>query len=197
MPVAMSSVGTGAPPIEVAGVTTANVALVVVAAAPLMVSPVKALPADGLPVAPLATGNGSFVATTGAAPTVIVAVVVAQLVGFSFSHNLYVIGYTPAGVPGGTLTCPVVGSSTGTGAPGVKGVAGVVTANVALPVGPTVGGVMPLTVSLLSTLPALGLPVAPFGTLYGSGVATIGAGSTVTVIVASLQFKGTSFSQSL
>ena len=104
-------------------------------------------------------------------------------------------------MPGGTLTWPVAGSNTGTlvlpgGAVG-NGLAGVVTAKVALPVGPTVGGVMPLTVSLVSTLPALGLPVAPLGTLIGSGVAMIGAPVTTTVMVASLQFKGTAASHSL
>jgi hypothetical protein len=78
-----------------------------------------------------------------------------------------------------------------------NGAAGVVTAKVALPVVPTVGGVMLLTVSLVNTLPAFGLPVAPFGTLNGSGSATIGAESTVTVIVASLQLVGLTISHSL
>ena len=84
--------GTGPPFIEAAGVTTASVALVVVAGALLMVSPVKALPALGLPVAPLTAVNGSLVATMGAAPTTTVTVVLTQfgtaMLALSFSHNL-------------------------------------------------------------------------------------------------------------
>jgi hypothetical protein len=71
---------------------TAKFVVAMVAAALFNVSPVKALPALGLPVAPFTDGKRSFTASIGAAPTVIVVVVVAQLVGFNFSHNLYVIG---------------------------------------------------------------------------------------------------------
>ena len=104
-------------------------------------------------------------------------------------------------MPGGTLTCPVAGSSTGTlvlpaGAL-ASGTAGVVTLNVALPVAPRVGGVMPLTLSLAKTLPALVLPVAPFGTLKLSGAATMGAAPTVTVMVAGSQLVGLAVSHSL
>ena len=55
-PVAGFSAGTGPPPIDVAGVLTASVALPVaptVAGEPLTVSLLRALPAVGLPVAPL------------------------------------------------------------------------------------------------------------------------------------------------
>ena len=62
--------------------------------------------------------------------------------------------YTPAGVPGATLTCPVVVSNT---TPGFD--AGVVTASVALPVAPKVG-MTPFNVSFVNALPALGLPAA-------------------------------------
>ena len=46
-----------------------------------------------------------------------VTVVVLQFVGFSCSQIVYVIVYTPAGVPAGTSTRPVAGFSTGTGPP--------------------------------------------------------------------------------
>ena len=193
--------GTGAPGVAgVAGVTTAKVALAVVAGAPLIKSPAKAVPALGLPLRPLLEANTSAVATMGAAPTVMVAVVVAQFVGLSFSHSLYGMVYVPAGVPGGTETMPVAGSSAGTGCPAATPAGktiGPLGAKIALPVAPKVGGVMPLTVSLVSTLPALVLPVAPLATVTVSGVAIIGAGSTVTVIVASLQLVGLACSHSL
>ena len=73
---------------DMAGVLTAKFAFAVDAAAPLIVSPVKALPAVGLPVAPLTPLIVSLVATTGAGSTVTVIVASLQFVGFSFSHNL-------------------------------------------------------------------------------------------------------------
>jgi hypothetical protein len=78
---------------------------------------------------------------------------------------------------------PVSGSSVGTGAPPID-VAGTMGPIVELPVVPTVAGT-PLIVSLVSTLPAFGLPVAPFIPVTTSGVATTGAVPTGTVIVAS------------
>ena len=61
--------------------------------------------------------------------------------------------YVPAGVPGATDTTPVLGSSVTFGL-----LDGVVTLTLTVP------GValVPLSVSLSSTLPTCGLPVAPF-----------------------------------
>ena len=67
---------------------TAKLVVVAVAAAAFKVSPVKALPTLALPVTPLVLGKTSLTASIGAAPTVTVAVVVAQFVGFNFSHSL-------------------------------------------------------------------------------------------------------------
>ena len=95
-PVATVSTGTGAPigapATGEAGVLTANVALVVVAGTALMVSPLKALPAFVVPLAPLMglaiPPNMSLVATIGEESTFTVMVASLQFVGFSFSHNL-------------------------------------------------------------------------------------------------------------
>ena len=57
-----------------------------VAAAAFKVSPVNALPALGLPVAPLTLGNTSLTASIGAAPTFTVAVAGLQFAGFNFSQ---------------------------------------------------------------------------------------------------------------
>ena len=94
--------------------------------------------------------------------------------------------YGPAGVPAGTDTTPSAGFILGTGLPACKGVAGVLTTTVAF----TVVAGKPLIVSPVKALPAFGFPVAPFTPTIVSLVATIGVGSTVTVIVASLQFDG-------
>ena len=89
-PVAMFSVGTGAPSaLGAAGVVTAKVVLTVVAGALFNVSapvPVKALPTTDV-TAPLPVNVSSF-ATIGALPTVTFAVVDEQFVGFSFSQIL-------------------------------------------------------------------------------------------------------------
>ena len=106
------------------------------------------------------------------------------------------MGYTPAGVPAGTDTLPVNGSSKGTGAPTTKGVAGMTRAKVALPERPNVG-TTPLTVSLVNALPTLELPVAPFGVVKLSVVAATVDGTTAMVAVASLQLVGLTLSHSL
>ena len=70
------------------------------------------------------------------------------------------------------------------------GAAGVVTVITAFPVAPTVG-VAPLSKSLLLiALPTFGLPVAPFAAENVSSTASMTGGTTVTVIVASLQLVG-------
>ena len=92
----------------------------------------------------------------------------------------------PDGVPGGTATSPVAGSSAGTGAPSVAGTAGVVM--VAVTLVKSTGAV--LNVSLVKALTNAGLPVAPFTFGGLSLVATKGAAITLTVSVAVLQLVG-------
>ena len=106
------------------------------------------------------------------------------------------MGYTPAGVPAGTDTLPVNGSSNGTGAPATSGVAGVTTAKVALPEAPKVGAT-PFTVSLVNALPTLGLPIALLGAEKLSVVAANVESTTVIVTVVSLQLIGLALSHSL
>ena len=84
----------------------------------------------------------------------------------------------------------------GTGAPAAAGMAGMVTLRMALPLAPTVAAT-PLTVSLLMTLPAVGLPLAPLMPRMVSLPATMGAVATFTVMVVLWQFSGLSFSHSL
>jgi hypothetical protein len=94
LPVNGSKAGTGAPPMEVAGTIGPMVLLPAgptVAGAPLTVSFVRALPTLGLPVMPLMPVKLSVVATIGAGSTVMLAVVVLQFAGLSFSHKVYVM----------------------------------------------------------------------------------------------------------
>ena len=65
---------------------TLKVALVGVAANPLMVSEAKALRTFAAPVAPLMPDTLSLVATIGDATTTIITSATAQLVGFRFSQ---------------------------------------------------------------------------------------------------------------
>ena len=65
-----------------------NAEFAVVAARPLMRSPLKAFVTAVAPDAPLMPVTVSFVATTGPATMLTVMVAVLQLVGFSFSHIL-------------------------------------------------------------------------------------------------------------
>ena len=97
----------------------------------------------------------------------------------------------PTGVPAGTDTIPVVGSSTGTLAPAVAGVADVRT--VALMAANVTGA--PFSVSLVKALTTEALPVAPLVAACVSSVATIAAAETGTVTVAVEQLVGFSFSQ--
>ena len=97
----------------------------------------------------------------------------------------------PEGVPAGTETMPVAGSSSGTGAPTETGVAGVITVPL------TFEGVAeaPFSESLVYALTTFVEPVAPFTGNGMSLLARIGAAITSTVIEAILQFAGLSFSQ--
>ena len=187
--------GTGAPGVNgVAGVLTTTVVVVVVAGWPLMVSPVKALPASGLPVAPLVDGEGTVHCNNWCRTHIncndgIVTVAWVQLLA-----QLVIDGV-------GTRRCArwnahnaceqdaPTGTNGQEGAPKI-GAAGVVTVITALPADPTVGVAL-LSVSLaLIALPTLGLPVAPFVVEYVSFTASIAGGTTVTVMVASLQLVG-------
>src|ERR1035437_1822992 len=98
--------------------------------------------------------------------------------------------YIPAGVPAAILTIPVAGSSVGTEPP-LIGVAGVVT----LTFTSAITTAAPFNLSLVSALIALVFPVFPLIPVTASFVAWIVAGSTVTEILAVLQFVGLSFSQ--
>ena len=86
LPVVGFSVGTGAPPIDVAGVVTVVFTFAGTTATPFNMSLASALTTDGLPVAPFTFAGVSLVATIGAALTTIVAVAVEQLSGFRFSQ---------------------------------------------------------------------------------------------------------------
>ena len=97
----------------------------------------------------------------------------------------------PAGVPAGTDTRPVAGSSIGTFAPAIAGVAGVRT--VALIAFTMMAA--PFKLSLVKALTRAALPVAPLVAAGESSVATIGAAVTGTVTVDDAQLVGFSFSQ--
>ena len=97
----------------------------------------------------------------------------------------------PAGVLAGTETWPVAISSVGTGAPGLAGVAGVVTETL---IWASVTWV-PLRVSPAITSSTLGAPFAPLTPATVSASAAIVAATTVTEMVAVLQLVGLSFSQ--
>ena len=69
-------------------VATLSTALAAVAAAPLTLSPAKALATLAAPLAPLTLATASGVATRAEASTVTVIVAVAQLVGLRISQSL-------------------------------------------------------------------------------------------------------------
>jgi hypothetical protein len=85
----------------------------------------------------------------------------------------------------------VAGLRVGTGAPGLAGVAGVVTVRLTWA---SVTG-LPLRVSPSSTSRTLGEPVAPLTPATVSGSAAMAAATTVTEIVAVWQLVGLSASQ--
>ena len=98
----------------------------------------------------------------GAAPTTMVAVAEAQLVGCTASHTVYGILYVPAGVPGLTVIVPS-GLSVKPPVDGVGVVLPQVNVTLPLPV-PLVGPFALPSVSLTSTLPSEP-PAAPLGTV--------------------------------
>ncbi len=121
----------------------------------------------------------SLRASIGAADTTIVTVAGSQFVGFSISHNWYMIVYVPAGVCGSTLTVPVTGSSSTPGF--VEGVVIVITTSDG-----TTG--TPFKVSFVKTFTTSVSPSYPLTGVGLSLFATIGAAATFTVTCAVSQF---------
>ena len=102
-------------------------------------------------------------------------------------------------MPAGTLTTPVPApvpvAIEGIGAPIYNGVAGLNTLAV-IKLRFAIGAPFRLSLANIA-LPTFGLPVVPLMPVKLSGVATIGAGLTVTLTVVVLQFVGLSFSHSV